>query len=141
MSITPSSKVPTKPATSRSRLERGSDSHNSRISMLAQKFPEGGRYSEQIRPKSIYIGHSQEAQRLGAGSWPAHISKDSRHSSQPSSPHIAYQDIGHDLGLTHNLINSIAHDKPRDLRRANSCHRGQSKSKKSTSTSSSKKCT
>lgn len=30
--------------------------------------------------------------------------------------------FGRDLGLTHNLINSIA-DKPRDPRRANSCHR------------------
>lgn len=43
--------------------------------------------------------------------------KDSRHSSQPSSPHIAYQEIGRDLGLTHNSINSIAYDKPRDFPR------------------------
>lgn len=43
--------------------------------------------------------------------------KDSRHSSQPSSPHIAYQEIGRDLGLTHSSINSIAYDKPRDLPR------------------------
>lgn len=43
--------------------------------------------------------------------------KESRQSSQPSSPHIAYQEIGRDLGLTHNSINSIAYDKPRDLPR------------------------
>lgn len=53
--------------------------------------------------------------------------RDSRHSSQPSSPHIAYQEIGRepsdlaelvrkrkDHGLAHGSINSLAHDKSRE---------------------------
>lgn len=77
----------------------------------------------QVRPKRIYIGPSQEAQRGGAESLPAYISRNSRHSSQPSSPHMACQDIGRDLGLMQNSINSIAHDKP------NSCYRRHQKAR------------
>ncbi|MCJ1467375.1 Rho-type gtpase-activating protein [Pseudocyphellaria aurata] len=53
--------------------------------------------------------------------------RDSRHSSQPSSPHIAYQEIGRDPselaesmrkrkdhGMTHASIGSLAHEKPRE---------------------------
>lgn len=57
---------------------------------------------------------SQDHESTRASSGP-NSPKDSRHSSQPSSPHIAYQEIGRDLGLTHNSINSIAYDKPREL--------------------------
>lgn len=59
---------------------------------------------------------SQDHESTRAPSGP-NSPKDSRHSSQPSSPHIAYQEIGRDLGLTHSSINSIAYDKPRDLPR------------------------
>lgn len=59
---------------------------------------------------------SQDHESTRAQSGP-NSPKDSRQSSQPSSPHIAYQEIGRDLGLTHSSINSIAYDKPRDLPR------------------------
>lgn len=65
-------------------------------------------------PISRVASQDYESTRVSSG---PNSPKDSRHSSQPSSPHIAYQEIGRDLGLTHNSINSIAHDKPRDLPR------------------------
>lgn len=65
-------------------------------------------------PISRVASHDYESTRASSG---PNSPKDSRHSSQPSSPHIAYQEIGRDLGVTHSSINSIAHDKPRDLPR------------------------
>ncbi len=76
-------------------------------------------------PMSRVASQDYESTRASSG---PNSPRESRHSSQPSSPHIAYQEIGREPSdtmdnvrkriehsITHGSMNSIAHDKPRDL--------------------------
>lgn len=96
-----------------SHEEKLSKSRQTDAKMYSRDYYNGNNTNGQ-HPISRVASQDYESTRASSG---PNSPKDSRHSSQPSSPHIAYQEIGRDLALTHSSINSIAHDKPRDLPR------------------------
>lgn len=149
------------PAPARVPPARQHHSHGEPVVKPASQPPEGRTSRDYFNvngPSSTSRVASQdyEINRISSTS---NSPRDSRHSSQPSSPHIAYQEIGRepselaesvrkrkDHGMTHASISSLARETPNELRpRANGDSRHEKfklqevpKSKKSGSTRSSK---
>ncbi|MCJ1271283.1 Rho-type gtpase-activating protein [Lobaria immixta] len=117
------------PAPSRSPLARQHHSYGETVVKPPSQPPEGRTsrdYFNTSGPNSTSRVASQdyETNRIPSTS---NSPRDSRHSSQPSSPHIAYQEIGRepsdlvetvrkrkDHSMTHGSISSLAHDRPRE---------------------------
>lgn len=117
------------PAPGRSPLARQHLSYGEPVAKPPSQPPEGRTSRDYFNAngpnsKSRVASQEYEPNRISSTS---NSPRDSRHSSQPSSPHIAYQEIGRepsdlvetvrkrkDHGLTHGSISSLAHDKPRE---------------------------